>query len=40
MVGAALRMGIIEHFEAQKIIDELKNEIADTVKKNINRNIS
>ena len=40
MVGAALRMGIIEHFEAQKIIDELKNEIADTVQKNINRNIS
>ena len=40
MVGAALRMGIIEHFEAQKIIDELKSEIADTVKKNINRNIS
>jgi len=40
MVGAALRMGIIEHFEAQKIIDKLKNEIADTVQKNINRNIS
>jgi urease accessory protein len=40
MVGAALRMGIIEHFEAQKIIDDLKSEIANIVQKNINKSIS
>ena len=40
MVGAALRMGIIEHFEAQKIIDSLKSEIANIVQKNINKSIS
>ncbi len=40
MAGAALRMGIIEHFEAQKIIDDLKSEIANTVQKNINKSIS
>lgn len=39
VVGAALRMGIIEHFEAQKIIDELKNEISNTVQKNIKKNL-
>jgi urease accessory protein len=40
MVGAVLRMGVIEHFEAQKIIDELKTEIASTVQKNIKKSIS
>jgi len=39
IVGAALRMGIIEHFEAQKIIDNLKGEIADVVQKNIKRSL-
>ncbi|MBM3910095.1 MAG: urease accessory protein [Thaumarchaeota archaeon] len=40
MIGAALRMGIIEHFESQKIIDDLKSEIVNAVQKNIKKSIS
>lgn len=39
VVGAALRMGIIEHFEAQKIIDELKDEISSIVQENIKKSL-
>lgn len=39
VIGAALRMGIIEHFEAQKIIDELKDEISSIVQKNIKKSL-
>ncbi len=40
MIGAALRLGILDHFEGQKIIDELKPLMLNTVKKNINRQLS
>ena len=39
VVGAALRMGVIEHFEAQKIIDELKNEISSIVQQNLKKSL-
>jgi urease accessory protein len=35
VVGAALRLGIIQHFEGQKILNELKPTISATVKKHI-----
>ncbi|AIF84924.1 urease accessory protein UreF [Candidatus Nitrososphaera evergladensis SR1] len=37
MVGAALRLGMFQHFEGQKIIDELKPVIVRTVNENIGR---
>ncbi len=37
MVGAALRLGMLQHFEGQKIIDELKPVIVRTVEENISR---
>ncbi|UVS70584.1 urease accessory protein UreF [Nitrososphaera viennensis] len=37
MVGAALRLGMFQHLEGQKMIDELKPVIARTVDENINR---
>ena len=40
MAGAALRLGIIHHYDAQRIIHELKPVISDTVLKNINRPLS
>jgi urease accessory protein len=37
MVGAALRLGMLQHFEGQRIIHELRPEIVETVRKNIER---
>jgi urease accessory protein len=35
VIGAALRLGILQHFEAQKILNELKPTISETVQKYI-----
>lgn len=40
VIGAALRLGMIDHFSGQKIIDELKPVMLNTVKKNVNRQLS
>ena len=40
IVGAAMRLGILEHFEGQKIIHELGPRILYAVSKNIDRPIS
>jgi urease accessory protein len=37
MVGAALRLGMLQHFEGQKVIDQLKPTILKVIKENINR---
>lgn len=37
IVGAALRLGMLQHFDGQKVIDELKPTILKVVKENINR---
>ena len=37
MVGAALRLGILQHFDGQKIIHKLKPTISESVYKNISR---
>ena len=39
-VGAALRLGILQHFEGQQIIHELRPVILESVLKNIDRPIS
>jgi urease accessory protein len=39
IVGAALRLGMLQHFDGQKVIDELKPTIAKVIKANINRPI-
>jgi len=40
MVGASLRLGMIQHLEGQKIIHELKPIIIETVQENIDRNLT
>jgi urease accessory protein len=40
VIGAALRLGMLNHFEGQKIIDELKPVMLNTVKKNVNKQLS
>ena len=35
--GAALRLGMLQHFDGQKVIDELKPTILKVIKENINR---
>ena len=40
MVGAALRLGIIQHFEGQKIIHQLKPTVVKVVNENQNKTIS
>jgi len=40
IVGAAMRLGILQHFEGQKIIHELRPVILATVLENIDRPIS
>ena len=40
MVGAALRMGIIQHYEGQEIIHNLKPSILLSIKSNIDRPIT
>jgi urease accessory protein len=37
IVGAALRLGMLQHFEGQKVINELKPTILKVIKENINR---
>lgn len=37
IVGAALRLGMLQHFDGQKVIDELKPAMLKVVKENINR---
>ena len=37
VVGAALRLGILQHYEGQKLIHKIKPLILSTVQKNINR---
>ena len=37
IVGAALRLGMLQHFDGQKVIDELKPQILGVIKENINR---
>jgi urease accessory protein len=37
MVGAALRLGMLQHFDGQRIIHELKPNIIETVNNNIDR---
>jgi urease accessory protein len=39
IVGAALRLGMLQHFDGQKVIDELKHTIVKVTKANINRPI-
>jgi urease accessory protein len=39
VVGAALRLGMLQHFDGQKVIDELKPTIIKVIKANINRPI-
>jgi urease accessory protein len=39
MVGAALRLGMLQHFDGQKVIDELKPTIVKVIQANINRPI-
>ena len=40
MVGAALRLGMLQHFDGQKIIHELKPDIVEIVNSNIDRPIT
>jgi urease accessory protein len=37
IVGAALRLGMLQHFDGQKVIDQLKPPILKVIKENINR---
>jgi urease accessory protein len=39
MVGAALRLGIIQHFEGQKIIHDIKPIISQTIKEYSNKSL-
>jgi urease accessory protein len=39
MVGAALRLGMFQHFDGQKIIDELKPVIVKAVDDNLERTV-
>lgn len=40
MVGAAMRLGMLHHFDGQKIIHNLRPVIANIVKNNINKSLS
>ena len=40
IIGAALRLGILQHFEAQTIIHDLKPCLLESLKKNIDRPLS
>jgi urease accessory protein len=37
LVGVALRLGMLQHYDDQRIIHELKPMIMETVRKNIDR---
>jgi urease accessory protein len=40
VVGAALRLGMLNHFDGQKVITELKPVMLNTVERNVNRQLS
>jgi len=40
VIGAALRLGILQHFDGQEIIHELRPLILESVLKNIDRPVS
>lgn len=40
VIGAALRLGMLNHFEGQKIIDELKPVMVSVVKRSANKQLS
>jgi urease accessory protein len=40
IVGAALRLGTLQHFDGQRIIHELKPSISEAVEKNIDRPVT
>lgn len=40
VIGAAMRLGMLDHLEGQKLINELKPVMLKAVKKNINRQLS
>lgn len=40
IIGAALRLGILQHFEAQAVIHDLKPSILESLQKNIDRPLS
>jgi urease accessory protein len=40
VIGAALRLGMLNHLEGQKIIEELKPVMVSAVKKNVNKQLS
>jgi urease accessory protein len=40
IIGAALRLGMLQHFEGQKLIHQLKPSILAAVANNINRPLS
>jgi urease accessory protein len=40
MVGAALRLGLVQHFDGQRILHELKPSISEAVEKNIDRPVT
>lgn len=40
VVGAALRMGLVDHFESQRVIHQIKPIISQIIAENINRDIS
>ena len=37
MVGAALRLGMLQHFDGQRVIHHLRSTLVDTIKYNIDR---
>jgi urease accessory protein len=37
MVGAALRLGVLQHFDGQMIIHQLRNTLVNTIRSNIDR---
>lgn len=37
MVGAALRLGMLQHFDGQRVIHQLRSTLVDTIKYNIDR---
>jgi urease accessory protein len=39
IVGAALRLGMLQHYDGQKVIDELKPTVLTVIEENINRPI-
>ena len=40
MVGAALRLGMLQHFDGQMIIHQLRNTLVSTIRSNIDRPLS